>query len=193
MQKINRELLIETAEKLLQDGTVNRVLGWKKGDFSYDLPPAVFTSLEDLKENFVFNDFSGANFSKYLIKETKSNDGKVLVFLKPCDTYSFNQLLTEHRFDKEKVYAVGIACDGMIDVKKIKELVGDGILRGSGTMKLFMVATFTDLVLRVVLAFLFAPIWGYMGIWYSWPIGWTTATVLSLIFYFVTMKKFSKS
>ena len=73
------------------------------------------------------------------------------------------------------------------------KLVGDGILRGTGTMKLFMVATFTDLVLRVVLAFLFAPIWGYMGIWYSWPIGWTTATVLSLIFYFVTMKKFSKS
>ncbi len=70
------------------------------------------------------------------------------------------------------------------------KLVGDGILRGTGTMKLFMVATFTDLVLRVVLAFLFAPIWGYMGIWYSWPIGWTTATVLSLIFYFVTMKKF---
>ena len=72
------------------------------------------------------------------------------------------------------------------------KLVGDGILRGTGTMKLFMVATFTDLVLRVVLAFLFAPIWGYMGIWYSWPIGWTTATVLSLIFYFVTMKKFIK-
>ena len=31
----------------------------------------------------------------------------MLVFLKPCDTYSFNQLLTEHRFDREKVYAVG--------------------------------------------------------------------------------------
>ena len=48
-------------------------------------------------------------------------DGKVLVFLKPCDTYSFNQLLTEHRFDREKVYVVGIPCDGMLDVHKIKE------------------------------------------------------------------------
>lgn len=73
------------------------------------------------------------------------------------------------------------------------KLVGDGVLRGTGTMKLFMVATFTDLILRVILAFAFAPVWGYKGIWYSWPIGWTVATVLSLIFYFITVKKFDKT
>ena len=28
--------------------------------------------------------------------------------------------MTEHRFDREKVYAVGIGCDGMIDINKIK-------------------------------------------------------------------------
>ena len=72
------------------------------------------------------------------------------------------------------------------------KLVGDGILRGMGKMKLFMVATFTDLVLRVVLAFAFSPSWKYQGIWWSWPIGWTVATVLSLIFYFVVMKKQQK-
>ncbi len=72
------------------------------------------------------------------------------------------------------------------------KLVGDGILKGTGTMKLFMVATFTDLVLRVVLAFVFAPIWSYQGIWYSWPIGWTVATVLSVVFYFTTMRKLLK-
>lgn len=70
------------------------------------------------------------------------------------------------------------------------KLICDGVLRGTGTMKLFMVATFTDLVLRVVLAFVFSPIWGYMGIWYSWPIGWMIATVLSLVFYFLTMRKY---
>ncbi len=69
------------------------------------------------------------------------------------------------------------------------KLVGDGVLRGTGSMKLFMVATFTDLILRVVLAFVFSPIWGYQGIWYSWPIGWTVATVLSVLFYFSVTKK----
>ena len=69
------------------------------------------------------------------------------------------------------------------------KLICDGILRGTGTMNLFMVATFTDLILRVILAFVFAPAWGYQGIWYSWPVGWTVANVLSLIFYKRTMKK----
>lgn len=69
------------------------------------------------------------------------------------------------------------------------KLVGDGVLRGTGSMKLFMIATFTDLILRVVLAFVFSPVWGYQGIWYSWPVGWTVATVLSLLFYFAVVKK----
>lgn len=72
------------------------------------------------------------------------------------------------------------------------KLVCDGILRGTGTMKLFMVATFTDLILRVVLAYVFSPIWSYAGIWWSWPIGWTVANILSLIFYFYVMKKLTK-
>ncbi|MBO5290900.1 MAG: MATE family efflux transporter, partial [Clostridia bacterium] len=69
------------------------------------------------------------------------------------------------------------------------KLVFDGVLKGTGSMKLFMVVTFTDLILRVILAFVFAPIWGYEGIWYSWPVGWTIATVLSLIFYKGLSKK----
>ena len=128
MQKITREMLIEKAAALLAEGKVDRVLGWKVGEFSYDVTPALFTDAESMKKDFTFGDFAGANFSKYLVKETKKGDGKVLVFLKPCDTYSFNQLLTEHRFNREKVYAVGIPCDGMVDVNKIKEIVGDGIL-----------------------------------------------------------------
>ena len=127
MQKITREMLIEKAKTLIEEGKVNRVLGWKKGEFAYDITPALFNSLEELNKDFVFGDFCGANFSKYLVKETKK-DGKVLVFLKPCDTYSFNQLLTEHRFDREKVYAVGIPCEGMVDVNKVKATLGDGLL-----------------------------------------------------------------
>ena len=127
MQKITREMLIEKAAALIAEGKVNRVLGWKNGEFSYDVTPALFESVEEMQKDFVFGDFCGANFSKYLVKEAKK-DGAVLVFLKPCDTYSFNQLLTEHRFDREKVYAVGIPCEGMIDVNKIKLSIGDGLL-----------------------------------------------------------------
>lgn len=64
------------------------------------------------------------------------------------------------------------------------KLVSDGILRGAGLMKKFMIATFTDLILRVALAeVLSRTALGATGIWLSWPIGWTIATVLSIVFY----------
>lgn len=64
------------------------------------------------------------------------------------------------------------------------KLVADGILRGAGMMKQFMVATFTDLILRVVLAFCFSKTaLGATGIWCAWPVGWCIATALSLIFF----------
>ncbi|MBE7035570.1 MAG: 4Fe-4S ferredoxin [Ruminococcaceae bacterium] len=127
MQTITREQLLDKAVSLLSDGTVQAVLGWQKGEFDYDITPAVFETEDALKKNFVWNDFCGANFSKYLIERTKKIEGKILVFLKPCDTYSFNQLLTEHRFDRDKVYAVGIPCDGMIDIALVKAACGDAI------------------------------------------------------------------
>ncbi|MCI9447360.1 MAG: MATE family efflux transporter [Lachnospiraceae bacterium] len=64
------------------------------------------------------------------------------------------------------------------------KLVADGILRGEGAMREFMIATFTDLFLRVALSFALSSWMGsYIGIWCSWPIGWTIATVLSILFY----------
>lgn len=63
------------------------------------------------------------------------------------------------------------------------KLVADGILRGSGLMKQFMIATFTDLALRVILAAALSPAFGYMGIWSSWPIGWAIGVTLSVCFY----------
>ena len=102
-----QEMMEKRALELLADGTVNRVLGWSAGEFPYDMTPAVFNSAEELKSNFVYNDFCGANLSKYLVKESRK-EGKILVFLKPCDTYSFNQLIAEHRVLRENVYVIGI-------------------------------------------------------------------------------------
>ena len=63
------------------------------------------------------------------------------------------------------------------------KLVADGVLRGAEMMNKFMIATFTDLVLRVVLAKALSIPFGTTGIWLAWPIGWSVATVLSVMFY----------
>ena len=64
------------------------------------------------------------------------------------------------------------------------KLVADGILRGSNMMNKFMIATFTDLILRVGLAIVLSKTaLGSVGIWSAWPIGWTVAAILSIMFY----------
>ena len=63
------------------------------------------------------------------------------------------------------------------------KLVSDGVLRSAGMMKKFMIATFTDLILRVVLAKALSIPFASTGIWLAWPIGWIIATVMSVIFY----------
>ena len=110
----------EKALELLASGKAQRVLGWKTGEFFYDLTPGVFESAEEVEREFEYGVFAGANLSKYCIAESKK-DGVTAVFLKPCDTYSFVQLLKEYKVKREKVYIVGVQCDGMCDMEKIKE------------------------------------------------------------------------
>ena len=122
--------IITRAKELLENGTVVRVLGWKKGDFDYNPEPAYFNNAEEL-ENFVYNGFCGANLSKMMIEVSKL-EGKTLVCLKPCDTYSFNQLIKEHRVDREKAYIIGVGCKGKLDIERIKAKGIKGIESVSG-------------------------------------------------------------
>ena len=63
------------------------------------------------------------------------------------------------------------------------KLISDGVLRGTGCMKQFMIDTFADLILRVGFAFVLASGMGVVGIWCAWPVGWIIGTLLSVYFY----------
>ena len=137
-----QEQLIKRAKELLADGSVQKVLGWQKGLFDEDVTPAVFTSAEELDKGFVFNKYCAANLSKYLVKITREIEIKksttrmnntmakqrdpnaadapiprerVLVFLKPNDTYSYTELLKENRITREDVYAIGVPCQDTLE------------------------------------------------------------------------------
>ena len=62
------------------------------------------------------------------------------------------------------------------------KLISDGVLRGTESMRYFMISTFTDLILRVILAYVFASWFASDGIWMSWPAGWCMGTLLSALF-----------
>lgn len=122
--------LIDRLTALLSDGTVARVIGWKKGDMAYNPEPHMFETAESLKD-FVYDGFCGANLSKMMIEASKL-EGKTAVCLKPCDTYSFNQLIREHRVNRENAYIIGVGCRGKLDVEKVKK-TAKGITSVSGT------------------------------------------------------------
>jgi ferredoxin len=126
MQRVCK-LIKARAADLLDRGSVGAFVGWKKGDLSYDETPAVFRTSGELN-TFIYDGFSAASLSKYLISAAAGLEGKILAPLKPCDTYSFNQLVREYKIDRNQLYILGIECQGMIDVDRIRALGARGIL-----------------------------------------------------------------
>ena len=63
------------------------------------------------------------------------------------------------------------------------KMITDGVLRGSGDMKMFTIANLVNLGIRVVVAFLFAPIYGISMVWIAVPIGWLANYLISFAEY----------
>ena len=117
-------MILERVRALINEGVADRVLGWEAGEFFYDRTPAFFGA--DNLDNLKYDSFCGANLSKYLVAES-AKEGRTIMLLKPCDSYSLNQLCTENRVNREKVYAIGVGCKGKIDVEKLRAMGIKGI------------------------------------------------------------------
>lgn len=59
----------------------------------------------------------------------------------------------------------------------------DGILKGAGDVKVYMIANLVNLVIRVSVARLGAPIYGPQIVWYVEPVGWFVNFVISYAWY----------
>lgn len=69
------------------------------------------------------------------------------------------------------------------------KIIADGTLRGTNRMLSFTIATFIDLLLRVMFSAILKKPMGITGIWWSWPIGWLIATPISFGLYLFAAKK----
>lgn len=59
----------------------------------------------------------------------------------------------------------------------------DGALRGIGAMTPFMLATISDVVIRILFGGAFSRLFGLNGVWCIWPFAWVVGTVMSVSFY----------
>ena len=101
--------------------------------------------------------------------------------------YCFGDILVNFFMDKEGADSLRVGVEFLRIVSPFyivvaTKLISDGVLRGLGAMNQFMIATLTDLVLRVVLAFVLSARWEETGIWSAWPVGWIIGTLISFVF-----------
>lgn len=108
------------AKELFESGEIDCILAWRRGDFPCETEPGFFTNAYDI-DNLVYNIYCSSNLSKYMI-ETSRAYKRTLIFLKPCDSYSFNQLIKEHLIKREKTYIIGIGCEGNAHVHEGEDL-----------------------------------------------------------------------
>ncbi len=119
-----QKMIIDRVRALMEEKNIDRVLGWEEGEFFYDRTPKFFT--KDNLDQLKYDSYCGCNLTKYLVNGI-GKDEKVIVLVKPCDSYSLNQLCTEHRINRDNIYTIGVGCSGKIDIEKLRTLGVKGI------------------------------------------------------------------
>ena len=102
--------LQDTAKKLLEDGTVQCVIGWGATRFDDKTKPIFVYKPED-SAKLVWNEFCLNSLAKYALDD-KYPDGKIGVCVRGCDSRAVNRLVTDKQVKRENLYLIGLPCDG---------------------------------------------------------------------------------
>ena len=105
-----QEELVLLCRKLLTDGTVDSVIGFKAGgENGLSLP--YFLDSPDDADKLVLNSRCVPNLSGYL----RDSNGKTAIVAKPCDARAVVSLIVENQLKRDDVYIIGFDCDGMVN------------------------------------------------------------------------------
>lgn len=118
--------LKEKAGKLMED--LELLVGYSDNNLPLKVDPVFIKDKEGIN-SLVFNKFCINNLAAYAYSLAKSVDGKIGMVLKPCDTRSIIQLLSEELFDRDKIKIIAVGCSGIVDYKKVqKHLKGQKVI-----------------------------------------------------------------
>ncbi|HNY01616.1 MAG TPA: 4Fe-4S dicluster domain-containing protein [Bacteroidales bacterium] len=103
----------EIAANLFAEGKIDVFVGYRTTGWDNNQVPVLIADPADVPK-LVFNDKSVFNLVNYLKREHTRNK-RVGIVVKGCDSRSLNLLLTESQVKREKLYVVGICCEGVTD------------------------------------------------------------------------------
>ena len=105
----------EIAARLFAEGKIDIFVGYRMNGFDDNQVPAVITDPKDVP-SLVLTEKSVFNLSNYL-KADHTRGKRVGLVVKGCDSRSLNLLLTESQVKRDKLYIIGIVCEGVVDDK----------------------------------------------------------------------------
>lgn len=115
--------LRDTAKRLLDEGAIDRLIGWSSGSLPMVSTP-YFASTADEADELIFDARCGSNLTVYFTKDRRqiSREGKKIgVVVKGCDARSVVLNLKENQIKRDDVVIIGVPCDGIIDRSKLNE------------------------------------------------------------------------
>ncbi|MGQ9707771.1 MAG: 4Fe-4S dicluster domain-containing protein [bacterium] len=105
------EMLRQRAKELLNQGEVKMVIGYRAGAKSGFAQPC-FVQSADGADELIFDSTCSQNLASYLLKV--KGLGRVAIVAKGCDSRSIVVLLQEHQIERDKVYILGVGCEGVV-------------------------------------------------------------------------------
>lgn len=110
--------------KLLKDKNVDYIIGYTRGTLPLKATP-YFIKDEKEVDKLIFDFTCSNNLAAYLQKsKIKPQTSKLGIIAKGCDGRAVVQYIVEKQFKKEDVVIIGVPCEGVVDLKKVKEKVG---------------------------------------------------------------------
>ncbi len=119
-QKIQAE-----ARRLLQDGVVDVVIGFKKGSLPYKMQPCFVKNANETGQ-LELNGLCGNNLAVYLNHRAKSE--RTAIICRGCESRAIQTLVLENRHARENLYLIGVPCIGILDLQKLEKQEHEPIL-----------------------------------------------------------------
>ena len=106
----------EQARQLLTEERVDLVIGYESGPTGRARPAFIYKA--DDVERLIWGDGCVHNLVNYLHDKKHSprrgvDPPRVGIVVKPCDSRSLNVLLAEQQIERERIFVIGVACDGV--------------------------------------------------------------------------------
>jgi ferredoxin len=113
----------EIAKRLLDEGKVEMVIGFRKGTLPMMNQPHYAASLESANE-LIWDSSCALNLANYVTDKK----GSIAIVAKGCDSRNLVTHIIENKIKREQLYIIGVPCTGMVDHRKVSAMAEGEIL-----------------------------------------------------------------